>query len=383
MEQKYLPIGSVCTIKGKTKKVMVTGYYSVSFNGNLKIKDYVGCVYPEGLLLPEATCSFNHDDIEQVDFIGYKNEEQKTFERLLDRLTNNEKTEEEKAAEFHKENEMFLTSNSTYSKLLFDENGVVMIADPVVVEESPKKESLLKNIKFDDEGYVISVDNEVEMNNPFVNEYNIEVKQEPEKQNWSIFKNIEFDENGNVIAASEYEEPNKSTLNEIQFDENGTVIAVSGETLKEETDYSKYKFDENGTLIAVGDETLEVKEETQNSDKYEFDENGLVIAVNGGTLKEETDYSKYKFDENGTLIALGDEELEEEIPAIGPGLPGYVAPVAEAPVAEPVQAGGYQFDANGNVIAAPVAEVPAAPVAEPAPTFSNIQFDENGTVISA
>jgi hypothetical protein len=104
---------------------------------------------------------------------------------------------------------------------------------------------------------------------------------------------------------------------------------------------------------------------------------------------------------------------EEPVPPIGPGLPGYVAPVAEAPVAEPVQAGGYQFDANGNVVAAPVAEVPAAPVAQPAqvgayqfdangnviaapvaqpvaapvaesaPTFSNIQFDENGTVISA
>lgn len=108
---------------------------------------------------------------------------------------------------------------------------------------------------------------------------------------------------------------------------------------------------------------------------------------------------------------------EEPVPPIGPGLPGYVAPVAEAPVAEPVQTGGYQFDANGNVIAAPVAEVPAAPVAQPAqvgayqfdangnviaapvaqpvvaqpaapvaesaPTFSNIQFDENGTVISA
>ena len=37
MEQKYLPIGSVCTLKGKNKKVMITGYYSVEFNGNFKI----------------------------------------------------------------------------------------------------------------------------------------------------------------------------------------------------------------------------------------------------------------------------------------------------------------------------------------------------------
>ena len=342
MEQKYLPIGSVCTVKGKTKKMMITGYYSVSFNGNLKIKDYVGCAYPEGLLLPEATSSFNHDEISSVDFIGYKNEEQRTFEKLLDRLTNNEKTEEEKAADFHKDNEMFLTSNSTYSKLLFDENGVVMIAEPVIKESKEKKESSWKNIKFDENGYVISVDNETETDNPFARNYDKEIKKEEETKNWSIFKNLEFDENGTVIAAEKTEEPNKSTLNEIQFDENGTVIAVNGETLKEETDYSKYKFDENGTLIAVGDETLEVKEETQNSDKYEFDENGLVIAVNGETLKEETDYSKYKFDENGTLIALGDEELEEEIPAIGPGLPGYVEPKSEKTE--------YKFDENGTVI---------------------------------
>ena len=81
-------------------------------------------------------------------------------------------------------------------------------------------------------------------------------------------------------------------------------------------------------------------------------------------------------------VAEAPVQEEDPVPPIGPGLPGYVAPVAEVPVAEPVQAGGYQFDANGNVIAAPIAQ-PAAPAAEPTPTFSNIQFDENGTVISA
>ena len=95
MEQKYLPIGSVCTLKGKNKKVMITGYYSVEFNGNLRIKDYCGCVYPEGMLLPEHSCTFNHTDIETIDFIGFKNDEQKTFQGLLNRLTGNNLSEEE------------------------------------------------------------------------------------------------------------------------------------------------------------------------------------------------------------------------------------------------------------------------------------------------
>jgi hypothetical protein len=59
------------------------------------------------------------------------------------------------------------------------------------------------------------------------------------------------------------------------------------------------------------------------------------------------------------------QPVEVPVPPIGPGLPGYVAPVA--PVAQP----------------APVA--PPVPQAQPQPvqSFSNIQFDENGIVVSA
>ena len=88
------------------------------------------------------------------------------------------------------------------------------------------------------------------------------------------------------------------------------------------------------------------------------------------------------------------ESVETPVPPIGPGLPGYVAPVVETPVVPvtpvvpiasveapmaPTTSGGFQFDANGNVIAAPVAQ-PEQPAVQP---FANIQFDENGTVVSA
>ena len=88
-----------------------------------------------------------------------------------------------------------------------------------------------------------------------------------------------------------------------------------------------------------------------------------------------------------------------EMPTIEPmGMPSMpaVEPVISTPVVpEPVvpQVGGIQFDANGNVIAAPisnsVAEMPSMPAVEPVmstpivPQMGGIQFDVNGNVIAA
>ncbi len=88
------------------------------------------------------------------------------------------------------------------------------------------------------------------------------------------------------------------------------------------------------------------------------------------------------------------QPVEAPVPPIGPGLPGYVAPVIEtpvvtpvtpiAPVAQPVTSGGFQFDANGNVIAAPNSTESAPEGEAPAGgSTPNYQFDANGTVISA
>ena len=88
------------------------------------------------------------------------------------------------------------------------------------------------------------------------------------------------------------------------------------------------------------------------------------------------------------------QPVEAPVPPIGPGLPGYVAPVVETPVvapvqpvssvAQPVTSGGFQFDANGKVIAAPTPETSTTEgEGGEAPATPNFQFDENGTVISA
>lgn len=303
MEQKYLPIGSVCTLKGKNKKVMITGYYSVSFSGNLKINDYMGCAYPEGMILPEFVCSFNHTDIEKVEFVGFKNEEQETFKGLLNRLTGN--TGETAASEFHKENDMFLTSNSSYSKLLFDENGVVMIADPVVEQPKEIKTADWKDIKFDENGYVISTGNDEDINNPFHKEYEISEPKQENNTDWKIFNKIEFDENGTVVATdNNMSDKKEEMLSEIKFDENGTLIALENEKIEENVSLpqmQEFQFDENGTVVSMGNMDIQPTQ-VQTSNGFEFDENGNVIAAPTEASTQSVT-NKIEFDENGTVVS--------------------------------------------------------------------------------
>mgnify|MGYP004614868927 CR=1 FL=1 len=332
MNEKCLPIGTVCTLKGKNKKVMITGFYSVEFSGNLKIKDYCGCVYPEGLLLPEQTCSFNHTDIEHIDFKGYTNQEQLVFERRLKGLTGDE---EAAAAEFHAKNDMVLASNKSYSKLLFDENGVVMIAEEA---KTPVKSSKQESVK-------------LEVENPFHKEYatsSAPVSAKP-SADWKIFNNgLAFSEDGTVVAdATNLEEKKKQSLNDIKFDENGVVVAVN--TVDEvssnfKANASNIKFDENGVVISeekaippIGPGLPGYVEPKQESN-IKFDENGVVVSEEeaippiGPGLPgyvEPHQESNIKFDENGVVVSE-----EEAIPPIGPGLPGYVEPKQEDVVSE-------------------------------------------------
>lgn len=239
MEDKYLPIGTVCTLKGKNKKVMITGFYAVEFNGNLKINDYSGCAYPEGLLLPELNCTFNHSDIENVDFLGYRNEEQVKFLNLLNELTGNVGPQS---------NEWVLASNETYSKLLFDENGVVVLAEPVLASKKEDKVDVSNNLEQDDKYDY----------NPFYKEY--ELEEEPEEiVSYDDILNTDIDE-------IKIDEADVNLLNKIEFDEFGEIVSNS----KPQTSkFSKYKFDENGVLIEILEETPKETDEFTELSMYD------------------------------------------------------------------------------------------------------------------
>ncbi len=83
--EKYLPIGSVVLLKDATKKVMIIGFGSKDYGQN-KTFDYSACLYPEGLLTSDQILLFNHDQIKEISFIGFVNEEQKIFINNLKEL---------------------------------------------------------------------------------------------------------------------------------------------------------------------------------------------------------------------------------------------------------------------------------------------------------
>lgn len=75
MEEKYLPIGTVVLLKGATKKVMINGFCATTEAKPGKIFDYRGCPFPEGVLESNGVALFDHDQIEEICHIGYKNNE--------------------------------------------------------------------------------------------------------------------------------------------------------------------------------------------------------------------------------------------------------------------------------------------------------------------
>ena len=84
MEVKnLLPIGSVVVLKDGEQKLMIYGIAQMDGNQGLFRKpkhfDYVSVPYPQGNMGPGSMFLFNHDDIQEIFFRGYEDEERKIF----------------------------------------------------------------------------------------------------------------------------------------------------------------------------------------------------------------------------------------------------------------------------------------------------------------
>lgn len=82
MDKALLPIGTVVLLKGATKKLMITGYYSKAADSN-KIYTYNACIFPEGYM-ENTFCLFDANQIDQVFYKGLENEE---FEKYTTNLS--------------------------------------------------------------------------------------------------------------------------------------------------------------------------------------------------------------------------------------------------------------------------------------------------------
>ncbi len=77
--EKYLPIGTVVKLEGGIKRVMITGYCFKTENDSENLWDYIGCLYPEGILVASQLACFNHSQIEKIYYKGLENDEEKEF----------------------------------------------------------------------------------------------------------------------------------------------------------------------------------------------------------------------------------------------------------------------------------------------------------------
>ena len=89
MEDKYLPIGTIVFLKDDIVMHMIVGYLSKDKEG--KLYDYLSIPFPYGMMTTNAVLPFNHKDIEEIIFNGYKNEKFDEIKKYLDEYLIKEK----------------------------------------------------------------------------------------------------------------------------------------------------------------------------------------------------------------------------------------------------------------------------------------------------
>ena len=79
--KEYLPIGTVVRLKGGEKKVMIFGRKQLADDS--KEYDYISCLFPEGNISPEYNFLFNNEDVDEIFFKGFVNDEEEDFQKIL------------------------------------------------------------------------------------------------------------------------------------------------------------------------------------------------------------------------------------------------------------------------------------------------------------
>lgn len=86
MYKNMLPIGSVVRVEGAVRKLMVIGRIATTAEEDV-IFDYVAVPYPEGVSGSDNMYFFNREQIDELYFIGFQDQEAIEFQReVLDEL---------------------------------------------------------------------------------------------------------------------------------------------------------------------------------------------------------------------------------------------------------------------------------------------------------
>ena len=83
-KNSFLPLGSVVILKNGERKIMIVGRGALYNNeGTIGYFEYSGCLYPVGQT-DQQTLFFNSEDIGQVIFKGYTDDEESDFVKVLE-----------------------------------------------------------------------------------------------------------------------------------------------------------------------------------------------------------------------------------------------------------------------------------------------------------
>jgi len=93
MYNELLPIGSVVLLKNAFKKIVIIGMMQIKHteSGEDIAYDYMGVPYPEGYIGPESAMLFNHDNIQEVFFKGYSNDERTAMIDMIQKIVDKAK----------------------------------------------------------------------------------------------------------------------------------------------------------------------------------------------------------------------------------------------------------------------------------------------------
>ncbi len=88
--EKFLPIGTVVLLKDAKKRLMITGYLPTGKpieESKEHLYDYMGCVFPEGVLRSSTIAVFNHEQIDKVYHMGLIDVESKDYLNKIKQMT--------------------------------------------------------------------------------------------------------------------------------------------------------------------------------------------------------------------------------------------------------------------------------------------------------
>ncbi|MBP3441233.1 MAG: DUF4176 domain-containing protein [Clostridia bacterium] len=80
--KNLLPIGSVVLLNGGEKRLMICGRIQTDVATGT-VYDYSACFYPEGMINSKELFMFNNENIQQLFFVGFQDEEELAFRQFL------------------------------------------------------------------------------------------------------------------------------------------------------------------------------------------------------------------------------------------------------------------------------------------------------------